>query len=130
MLDHRQGLYVHIRNNTLAWILFVVVVGPLVGFAIGFFATALNPALANLTTPLVCQNGTLQTSDNSYSSGPGSVTYKLSVTCLINGATQDVTGQVETTVGLFFAAGAFIVLAVVAVFLWAFQPGPADGGGS
>jgi len=127
MMNRRQGLYIRVRNNTLAWILFVVVVGPLIGFAIGFFATSLDPALANLSTPQVCPNGTLQTSDNSFSNGPGSVTYKLTVTCLDNGAQQDITGQVEVTVGLVFAAAALVVLAVIAVFLWAFQPAPADG---
>jgi len=127
MMNRRQGLYVHVRNNALAWILFIVVAGPFIGFAIGFFTTSLDPALANLTTPLVCQNGALQTSVNSSFSGPGSVSYKLSVTCLNTGAQQDVTGQVEITVGLIFAAAAFIILALIAVFLWAFQPAPADG---
>ena len=104
----------------------MVVIGPFIGFAIGFFATSINPALTNLTTPLVCPNGALQTSDRSSSNGPGSITYKLSVNCLNSEGQGDVTGQVEVTVGLIFAAAAFLVLVVIAVFMWAIQP--ADSG--
>jgi hypothetical protein len=126
MMNRRRGLYIHVRNNSVAWILFVVVFGPFIGFAIGFFATSVNPALTNLTTPLVCRNGALQTSDSSSSNGPGSVTYKLSVNCLNNGGQEDVTGRVEVTVGLIFAAAAFIVLVVIAVFMWAIQPADSE----
>ena len=73
MIDHRRGMYVHVRDNKTAWLLFAFVFVPFIGFFIGYVATVLAPNLASLATPLACNNGTLQTHQNSFSSGTGSV---------------------------------------------------------
>ena len=123
MIDHRRGMYVHVRDNKTAWLLFAFVFAPFIGFFIGHIATAVAPSLANLATPLACNNGTLQTHQTSFSSGAGSVTYHLNVECLNNGVQEDVTQQVEVTDGLIFAVGTLILSSLIAGFIWSTQSG-------
>lgn len=122
MMERRRGLWIEVRDPVTTMFLLVCVVGPLIGFFVGYMATIFYPNLTNLTKPLICQNGTLQTNESSYSSSPGSVSYKLTVNCLTNGAQQDVTSQFEITDGFAFAIAALIIGGLIAIGKWALQP--------
>jgi hypothetical protein len=117
----RHGLYIHLDNWSSLLVIFLVM-GPMLGFALGFIGTNVFAGSEKISSALVCGHGFLETTRSSASQKPGQVSFSFTAACLSNGRFQDVTGRMIVINGLISAAGALIIGLLLTGLVWFIQP--------